>query len=357
MALAGDPFSRMLGAAAGVVDRALLAAIQARGDRRADAMPHDERMRRLGEIAPLYEGALDSFFTKPAPIDLALREVRHGVWESQWPSRYEPFSKDVAERYLSGVENRTARARFYLGSSTKRPAVIAIHGYMGGAWFFEENQWPIEWLNRRGLDVALPVLPFHAGRAGARRGGPTFPSSDPRMTNEGFRQAITDLRTLVQFFRARGAPYVGVTGMSLGGYTTALLATAVEEGEIDFVVPLIPLASLADFAREQGRLGVGSHADEQHAALERASFIASPFARPLRLPKARALVVAAEHDRITPVNHAHRIAEHFGCDMRTVGGAHLIQLGRGDAFRAFAAMLEREGIIAPKRGGVYPSGP
>jgi pimeloyl-ACP methyl ester carboxylesterase len=134
------------------------------------------------------------------------------------------------------------------------------------------------------------------------------------------------------------------------------VATAVEEGEIDFVMPLIPLASLADFAREQGRLGVGSQADEQHEALERANGIASPFARPLRLPASRALVVAAEHDRITPLGHARRIAEHFRCDMRTVGGAHLIQLGRGDAFRALAAMLEREGIIAPKRAGVYASG-
>ncbi|MFO0736745.1 MAG: hypothetical protein U0270_12750 [Labilithrix sp.] len=343
--------------AAGVVDRAMLAAIQARGDRRADVLSHDERMRRLGAIAPLYDEALESFFPKPDPIDLTLREVRRGVWESQWQSRYEPFLADVSERYLSGIENRTARARFYLGASPKRPAVIAIHGYMGGAWLIEENAWPIEWLNRRGLDVALPVLPFHAGRGAARRGGPTFPSSDPRMTNEGFRQAVTDLRSIVQFFRARGAPHVGVMGMSLGGYTTALMATVVEEAEIDFIMPLIPLASLADFAREQGRLGVGSNADEQHVALERANFIASPFARPLRLPRARALVVGAEHDRITPVHHAERIARHFECDIRTVGGAHLIQLGRGDAFRALATMLEREGIIAPKRGGVYPSGP
>lgn len=354
--MADHPFSKMFGAAAGVVDRALLAAMNARTDRRADDMPHDERMRRLALIAPLYDDAKDAFFPKPEKIDLTLREVRRGVWESQWASSYVPFLDAVAERYLSGIENRTARARFYLGASPKRPAVIAIHGYMGGAWLLEENQWPIEWLNRRGLDVALPVLPFHAGRAGARRGGPTFPSSDPRTTNEGFRQAVTDLRTLVRFFRERGAPHVGVMGMSLGGYTTSLMATVVEEGEIDFVMPLIPLASLADFAREQGRLGVGSRAEEQHAALEKANFIASPFARPLKLPKERALVVGAEHDAITPVRHAERIAAHFQCDIRTVGGAHLIQLGRGDAFRALATMLEREGIIAPKRGGVYPSG-
>ena len=68
---------------------------------------------------------------------------------------------------------------------------------MGGQWLLEENQWPLEWLLRRGLDVALPVLPLHAARAGSHRGA-RFPSSDPRLTNEGFRQAVTDIRTLVR---------------------------------------------------------------------------------------------------------------------------------------------------------------
>jgi hypothetical protein len=57
---------------------------------------------------------------------------------------------------------------------------------MGGHWLLEEATWPILWLMKRGLDVALPVLPFHAARGGARRGVSSFPSADPRLTNEGF---------------------------------------------------------------------------------------------------------------------------------------------------------------------------
>lgn len=341
----------MLGAAAGAFDRAFVAAMQAHGRRdsaAADAMSHEERIEKLALVARLYDGAAERFFPRPGAVELTLRGVRPTVWETHWPSQFEPFVGDVAEKYMARLENRTARARLYLGNSPKRPAIIAIHGYMGGAWLLEENQWPIEWFLRRGLDVALPVLPFHAGRAGARRGAPSFPSSDPRMTNEGFRQAVADVRTLARWFRERGAPHVGVTGMSLGGYTTSLVGTVVEEGEIDFVMPMIPLASVADFAREQGRLGTGPRADEQHAALEQAHWIASPFSRALKVPKTRALVVAAEHDRITPVTHAARIAKHFDCEMRTMNGAHLIQLGRGDAFRALGAMLEREGIL-PRR--------
>jgi pimeloyl-ACP methyl ester carboxylesterase len=135
-------------------------------------------------------------------------------------------------------------------------------------------------------------------------------------------------------------------GMSLGGYTSSLIATV--SRDIDFVMPMIPLASIADFAREQGRLGVGAEADLQHAALERANWIVSPLARPPMLPASRALVIAAEHDRITPTSHARRIAGHFGCELVTIPGGHLVQLGRSEAFRGLAAMLEREGIIAAR---------
>jgi dienelactone hydrolase len=351
-----DP-KRVLAATTGLLDRAVVMAMQARGrheSARVDAMTHDERLAVLAEIHSAYEGEAlvtdtDRFFPPSSTaVELTRKPVRTGVWDVSWSSDFTPFLPTVAERYLSRVENRTARARLFLGSDARssRPAVIAIHGYMGGQWVVEENVWPIEWLSRRGLDVALPLLPFHGVRAGSHRGAPGFPSSDPRMTIEGFRQAVADLRTLARWFRERGAKHVGVMGMSLGGYTAALLATVTSE--LDFVMPMIPLASIADFAREQRRLGTGPQEEAEHAALERAHRVVSPLARPLKVDKARALVVAAEHDRITPIAHATRLARHFDCTMLTMAGAHLVQLGRSDAFRALASLLEREAIIAPR---------
>ncbi|CAN5920301.1 prolyl oligopeptidase family serine peptidase [soil metagenome] len=352
----------MLGSAVGAVDRAVVVAMQMRGARdraRADKMGHDERLEVLTAIHRDYGGDATvaeaaTFFPIPPPIDPVLRSVRRGspprteVVDAQWPSTFEPYLADVAEKYVAHVENRTARARLFFGErgAPKRPAVIALHGYMGGHWMLEEAQWPIAWLTKRGLDVALPLLPFHALRSGPRRGAPPFPSADPRLTNEGFRQAVADIVALARWLRERGAPHVGVMGMSLGGYTSALLATV--SRDLDFVMPMIPLASVADFAREQGRLGEGEQADAQHQALERANWVVSPLARPLALPASRALVVAAEHDRITPSSHARRIATHFGCELVTIPGGHLVQLGRSEAFRGLAAMLEREAIIAPR---------
>ena len=356
------PWRRVLGSAVGAVDRAVVVAMRMRGARdraRADQMSHEERVELLALIHRDYGGDAivgdaASFFPTPPAMDPALRPVRRGspprteVFDAQWSSTFEPYLADVSAKYLATVENRTARARLFFGEhrAPNRPAVIALHGYMGGHWMLEEAQWPIAWLTKRGLDVALPLLPFHSLRSGPRRGAPPFPSADPRLTNEGFRQAVADIGGLARWLRERGAPHVGVMGMSLGGYTSALMATV--SRDIDFVMPMIPLGSIADFAREQGRLGEGDQADAQHRALERANWVVSPLARPLLLSPSRALVVAAENDRITPSNHARRIATHFGCEMVTIPGGHLVQLGRSEAFRGLAAMLEREQIIAPR---------
>ncbi len=335
-----------MGSAASAVDRAAVAAMSARGARdraRAERMSHAERMQALTLIAETYRPGHADFFPPPLAIDPKLREVRRGVWDAAWPSTSEPWLSLVAEKYLSRVPNRTALARLFFGPARGRPAVIIVHGYMGGWFVFDEPQWPIAWFLRRGLDVALPVLPFHGPRGGAPAGAPSFPSADPRMTNEGFRQAVADITALAAHLRDRGAPRVGIIGVSLGGYTSALVATVSDA--IDFVMPVTPLASIADFGREQGRLGVGALGDEQHAALERANWIVSPLSRPATVPSSRAIVVAAENDRITPSAHARRLSSHFGCELLTIPGGHLVQIGRADAFRGLAAMLEREGII------------
>ena len=229
---------------------------------------------------------------------------------SPGPARFTPFDARTGERYLAHVPNRTAYARLYAKGGA-RPAVIAIHGYMGGHWAIEERAWPIRSLNRWGLDVALAVLPFHGVRARPGSGAPPFPGGDPRVTNEGFRQVVADLRSLAGILRARGATSVGVMGMSLGGYSTALFATL--EADLAFAVPLIPLASVADFAREQGRLG---HGRERRSSSTRRSKrpTASSARSPVRAscPQSACSSRRPTGDRVTPIAHAERLAAHFG---------------------------------------------
>jgi pimeloyl-ACP methyl ester carboxylesterase len=348
----------MFSSAAAGFDRAFVAAMYSRRRRphgwtRVEELGHDDRIERLRAIAETYDRAENftpdgQFFPTPVLRAFRTRDVRtfgrNGeVVDLIWPSAFEPsMDSGIGDEYLDHPTNGTAAARLVLHADRPRPAVVLIHGYLGGAYRLEERVWPLAWLFERGLDVALAVLPFHGVRA--RAGETVFPSSDVRVTIEGFRQAIGDLRALVAYLCARGSRAVGAMGMSLGGYTTGLLATL--EPALAFAVPMIPLVSLADFARDAGRLvGTASQVELQHAAIEQVYRVISPLARPSRVAPSRALIIAGEGDRVTPIRHAERLAEHFGARIERFHGGHLLQFGRGDAFRAVGRMLGQLGLL------------
>jgi pimeloyl-ACP methyl ester carboxylesterase len=347
---------RLLGSAASTVDRAVVVAF-GMGNRRARAvvasLSHEDKLAGLASVRDAYGAAQliadpDAYFVPPPRLVPRERRVRKVGWgaeclELSWESAFDPFHARVRDKYLSHAHNRTAYARLYGSGRGSRPAVIVVHGYLAGQWAIEERVWPIRWMNARGLDVAIAVLPFHGVRGGPEGGAPPFPGNDPRFTNEGFRQTVADLRVLAAVLRERGAPSVGVMGMSLGGYSASLLATV--QRDLAFAVPMIPLASIADSARDQGRLGSGEHADELHAALEAAHHLVSPFARPSLVPRDRVLVVGAEADRVTPIAQAERLARHFDTPLLRLPGGHLLQMWRAPAFRAVKAMLRRNAIV------------
>lgn len=337
------------------VDRVVAAVALGRSKRsrsrsRAESLGHAERMEALRALverhrAPRFTSAPEVFFGQAGEagpwLRTPARSMRHGhVVDVRWQSGYEPLAEEpaVLTRWNAATENGWAHARLWLHDDRPRPAAILIHGYLGGQYGVEERAWPVEWLfGRLGLDLAIPVLPFHGPRNGRRR--PIFPASDPRLNIEGFRQAAWDLLSLRRALEERGAPAVGAMGMSLGGYTTALALTA--DDRLAFGVPFIPLASIADFARDGGRL-VGEPAEqtEQHEALERAHAPVSPLARPARIDSDRIRIIAARSDRITPPHHAERLGAHFGAPVQKFHGGHLLQLGRKEGFRSIKRLLQ-----------------
>lgn len=323
-----------------------------------EALDHQRRVDALAVLAerhrrPRFGTPPGTFFGdagEPGPwLRTPVRSLSDGhVVDVRWRSGYRPLADEgeVLARLEGEPDNAWGHARLYL-HARPRPTAILIHGYLGGQYAIEERAWPLRWMfERLGLDVAIPVLPFHGPRKAGRR--PLFPHADPRVNLEAFRQAVHDLIALRRALMERGAPAVGVLGMSLGGYTTALALTA--DPQLAFGVPFIPLASIADFAREGGSL-VGSPAQRaaQHAAIEEAHAPVSPLARPLLGDPARVRVVGGRADQITPLTHARRLADHFDAELRTFHGGHLVQLGRGDAFRDVARMLRDRGLLGGGR--------
>ena len=359
---------------------------------RAEALDHGARMRGLSAIASFYDRP--EFLTRenvllprPAAISPQLLRVRgygkHGeVLDLHWPSAFEPLWSNAAllantaslagwtgdlsaavlagalgldktgelrDKYLRVSANQTARARWFRHAGPPRPCVVLIHGYMSGTYALEERLWPVKRLFDSGFDVVMSVLPFHGLRRSPTRGylPPAFPSSDPRFTIEGFRQVVFDHRALFDYLRQGRVASLGMMGMSLGGYSAALLATLVPN--LEFGVLFVPLAAIEEFAHRNGRM-VGTEPEQaaQRDALRKAQRPVSPFARPSLIPSERMIVVAGEADLVTGVADAQRLAEHFGAKLSLFRGSHLLHIGREQAFAPVWQLLQQiSGVASP----------
>jgi pimeloyl-ACP methyl ester carboxylesterase len=357
-----------------------------------ESLSHEDRMTGLKLIGEFYAseeekpGERPAFFPRPAPVDPAVRRIgafaEDGeVLDLSWPSEFEPlWSTDaVAEEVLArlepggeipevyarifgdssqvdrrgelrdkylGVENnRTAYSRWFRHQQGPRPCAVLLHGYMAGILRVERWLWPLRRLFNGGMDVVLSVLPFHGPRRDARRGmmPPAFPSNDPRFTIEGFRQTVFDQTALFDFLLDGRASALGVMGMSLGGYSAALLSTI--EPRLGFSVLYIALGQIEDFALRFGRMvGDEQQQSEQAEAMRRAQWPINPLARPSLLPPERVRVIAGEHDQVTGISHAEKLAGHFGTPVELFSGGHILQGNRARAFESAFRMLEAAGF-------------
>jgi pimeloyl-ACP methyl ester carboxylesterase len=366
----GRMFPEILSAAVTRASRALDegALRQIEAYMRSAPPPRGERAHareRLLELARIYSdgtlGADSRFFPEPAPVEISTQLVGDGpegsrVSELSFPSEYRPFHADHAGEHLRWRENLTAHARVYAGRGKRRPLAILVHGWGGGNFWFEERAFAVpRWL-RAGFDVALFQLPFHGRRApavpGAARSGSLFPSPHLVRTNEAFGQAIWDLRALAHHLRTSaggGERAVGVMGMSLGGYTTALWASL--DPRLAFAICMIPAASLAELKWRHGE-----HTPARREAVKAGVTldlfadvftVHSPTTRPVRLPSERLFVIAGKADCICPPEHAQRIARHWRTDLHWFPGGHVAQVGRGDAFRTVLTRLSALDLSKP----------
>jgi hypothetical protein len=349
----------------------------------AAALAHDDRASALQWIEAFYNRS--EYFTQPDTFFPALPAIaperkrvrRFGedgeLIELRWPSEFEPLwsepavqaaqarigfelprldrSGSLRDKYMAVRENRTCVARWYRHTHGARACAVLLHGYMGGNFTLEERMFPVRKLFAGGLDVVLTVLPFHGPRRDLRRGlrGPAFPSSDPRFTIEGFRQLVLDHRALFSYLEREGAGTLGVMGTSLGGYSSALLATL--EPRLRFAVLFIALGSIGDFIHGHGGLpGAPAQQTELHGLLQRAQRVISPIERPGLLPSDRIVVIAGELDRVTGLRHSQLLAQHFGVSVHTFPGGHILQLGRTQGFAPAFEMLAQAGLYAPRAG-------
>jgi len=282
----------------------------------------------------------------PPPLDTPRLQTRW-LTRARGPIVYEAltfesgYQPDAAEpgrdRWMSYAANRTAHAVILRHASAPRPWLVCVHGYLMGHtgfsfWIFDA----IRHHRELGLNLALPVLPFHGPRREGRFSGEGFLGHDVLDTIHAEAQTIWELRRLLGWIRAQGAPSVGLHGVSLGGYNAALLAGI--DPDLSCVIAGIPPVDLARLAWHHAppptlRLiaGAGIVRDEV-AQLFR---VVSPLAFAPRIPVDGRAIYAGIGDCLIPADHPRDLWEHWerpriawtqsGHDPRTRAARRLVE--------------------------------
>ncbi|MCB9567188.1 MAG: alpha/beta hydrolase family protein [Myxococcales bacterium] len=264
------------------------------------------------------------------------KAIRGGTFEHyRLPTIYRPIDPDYARDFhrYDGLE--TVHLMAWRHRKPAPVSILLLHGWGVGDRRIHEIEFNIGTLYRRlGLDVYFYIAPFHSLRkpSQARFSGELHPSVDIVRTNEAFIQTCQELRALMTMILADNPAPLGVMGSSLGGYTSALLASI--DDRLDFAVPIIAPASLADLFWEHG--GKETLRQQVEAlGLTRERFmdawaLHSPLSYQPKVPFDRRLVVTASDDVLVTPRHVDALWEHWGRPRRfEFTGGHILQVGRG----------------------------
>ncbi len=201
-------------------------------------------------------------------------------------------------------------------------------------------------------DVVRFTMPFHGPRQAVASpfSGHGFFSGGIGRLNEAFAQTVMDLRVLMTHFESRGVPRMGVTGVSLGGYTSALLAAV--DDRLAFSIPNVPVASLPDLVLEWEPMGTLVRSLLSAAGLDlvdarRMTAPSCPLTWELLVSPERRMLIGGVADRLAPPKDTRRLWEHWGrCRIHWLPGSHLLHLDRGDYLWQVSRFLRGIGFLA-----------
>jgi dienelactone hydrolase len=223
--------------------------------------------------------------------------------------------------------------------------LILLHG-----WLLDRPQLIVyrHWARRvaaQGIDVWMPRLPHHMERCEAGEvSGQRCLSPDLRTSLDAVRQAVAETRLLQRALRRRGAPAVGVWGMSLGGWVAALTTTL--DAEWDAVALWAPVAAPAEVLFESGLVDLlrtafveGGLSREDFDGAEMASM--TPELCRGRIPRERVLLVAGAYDQVVSPCSIARIARRWSIDVRWVPHGHISLMASHAPVKDTAEFLRR----------------
>jgi pimeloyl-ACP methyl ester carboxylesterase len=297
-----------------------------------DARKERRRLAFYSELAAAHDA--EAAFPPPrAGVRIESRAAPKGE-TLRFESPFVAQNRAVRARYAGFKPNRTAFAQHWGHSDGPRPTLCVIHGFGASDFRLNSAFFRLPWFFAQGYDVLMYVIPFHGGRGnrGLLDGAGLFANGIAHL-NEALAQAVHDFRLFADYLEDTGVEQIGVTGLSLGGYVSALLAAV--EPRLRVVVPNAPVTSIGPLVREWFPANLllsatlrahGVSPEEAEAALA----VHSPLNYSPIVDKERLMIIGGLGDRLAPPEQSRMLWEHWDRPrLHWFPGNHVIHVDRG----------------------------
>jgi pimeloyl-ACP methyl ester carboxylesterase len=273
------------------------------------------------------------------PGRLSFRAPGGSVSLLAFESPYEALNPALGDHYARFTRNAKAWAQHWRHDDGPRPTLCVIHGFGASPYVLNSAFFALPWLYGKGYDVLLYLLPFHGPRRDLLSpvNGSGLFAHGPSHFNEAMLQAVHDFRIFVDHLEAAGVTQVGVTGLSLGGYVSALLAAV--EPRLRVVIPNAPVTSIPRLIPTYFPANIGvlaaslAHRTPLRLA-EEAIAVHSPLNYPRRVAKSRLMIIGGLGDRLAPPEQSRLLWEHWGRPrLHWYPGNHLLHVNRAAYLR------------------------
>lgn len=271
--------------------------------------------------------------------------ARGNVRNLRFDSSFTAVNPALREQCAGFVRNNVVHAQHWRHDDGPRPTLCLIHGFMGSAYLFNGLFFSLPWFYRSGYDVVLYTLPFHG-----RRAEQYSPFSGHGYFAHGFAgfceamaQAVHDFRSVLDYLEHTGVDRIALTGMSLGGYTAALLASV--DDRIQAVIPNVPVVTpdrtVDEWFPANKVVALRNWlAGTDSSLTEAATMYSSPLNyRPLPATDRR-LIIAGLGDRLAPPEQAEMLWKHWDrCAFHWFPGNHVLHVSQPDYLRRMTRFL------------------
>lgn len=322
------------------------------GLRGGRARAEQDQLRFYSELASAKDPAL-SFPTPTAPPRVSTRPAgpvaqwiaKGNVHNIRFDSGFEAVNPALRDQCRGFARNNVVHAQHWRHDDGPHPTLCVIHGFMGSPYLFNGLFFSLPWFYRSGYDVLLYTMPFHGSRAekGSPFSGYGFFANGFSGFAEAMAQAVHDFRSIIDYLEFTGVDRIGLTGMSLGGYTSAFIASV--DDRIQAVIPNVPVVAPDQTVDEwfpankvvQLRSWLSDTGSELTTAATRYS---SPLNYQPLVPKDRRLIITGLGDRLAPPEQAEMLWEHWDrCAFHWFPGNHILHVSQPDYLRRMTRFM------------------